>query len=163
MTPAPPGVTTARCGTSLRRMALLSLLALASVTLAACAARSGPVASSPRGTPQNSEMLVRLSEIEIEPSLLPEYLAILQEESAASTRLEPGVISIFPMQQEETPTQIRILEIYANRAAYEAHLRTPHFQHYKTATAHMVRSLRLVDMNSLDPEAMPIIFRKLER
>src|SRR5688500_11570010 len=75
-------------------------LALASA-LTACAATSHPAASSSRYIAAR-RMLVRFSEIEIEPSLLPEYLSILQDESAASIRLEPGVISIFPMQQQET-------------------------------------------------------------
>nr|WP_269749942.1 antibiotic biosynthesis monooxygenase family protein [Polyangium fumosum] len=85
----------------------------------------------------------------------------MRAEAAASVRREPGVISIFPMQQEETPTQIRIWEVYASRAAYEAHLRTPHFKHYETTTQPMVKSLRLVDMTALDPRAMPAILRKL--
>ena len=108
-------------------------------------------------------MLIRLSELEIEPPFLEEYLSILREEAADSVRLEPGVLAIFPMQQKDNPTQIRILEMYASRAAYEAHLRTPHFTHYKTATLRMVRSLRLLDMTALDPGSMTTIFTKLNR
>lgn len=152
-----------RAGWDIRppRKALFALLALASATLAACTAPPKSVKPSSRSTRQDTGMLVRLSELEIEPAFLSEYLSILQEEAGASMRLEPGVISILPMQQQETPTQIRILEVYASRAAYEAHLQTPHFKYYKTGTAHMVKSLRLVDMTALDSEAMPIIFRKL--
>ena len=46
---------------------------------------------------QQKDMLVRISEIEIVPEYLDEYKAILKEESAASVKLEPGVIAIFPM------------------------------------------------------------------
>jgi 4-carboxymuconolactone decarboxylase len=106
-------------------------------------------------------MMVRLSEIEIAPGHLEEYVAILKKEAAASVRLEPGVIAIFPMSQQEHPNQIRILEIYADRAAYESHLQTPHFQEYKTSTLKMVRSLKLVDMRALDAESMSALFRKL--
>lgn len=107
------------------------------------------------------EMMIRISEIEIEPEYLDEYLSILKEESKASVELEPGVISIFPMYRKENPTDIRILEIYANRKAYETHLETPHFKHYKTTTLKMVKSLKLVDMNAIDGETMPMIFKKL--
>jgi quinol monooxygenase YgiN len=62
-------------------------------------------------------MMIRLSEIEIDSNCLKEYKAILQEESRASVQLEIGVIAIYPMYQKESPTQIRILEIYANRQA----------------------------------------------
>lgn len=65
------------------------------------------------------------------------------------------------MFQKENPTQIRLLEIYADKAAYEAHLETPHFQKYKTATMHMVKSLVLIDMAAIDPESMPRLFSKL--
>ncbi|GAB3800511.1 hypothetical protein GCM10028819_25970 [Spirosoma humi] len=110
---------------------------------------------------QQPKMMVRLSEIEIDPARLDEYKAILKEESAASVKLEPGVIAIFPMYQAENPTSVRILEMYADKSAYEQHLKTPHFQKYKTTTLGMVKSLKLVDMESVDPAAMPVIFRKL--
>lgn len=108
-------------------------------------------------------MMVRIAEIEVDSSYLQEYNAILKEESEASVRLEPGVISIYPMYQRDNPTQIRLLEIYANKAAYEAHLKTPHFQKYKTTTLKMVKALRLIDMEALDPETMPQVFSKLKK
>jgi len=108
------------------------------------------------------DLMVRISEIEIVPEHLEEYNAILKEEAAASVKIEPGVIAIFPMYQKENPTQIRIVEIYANNAAYQSHLQTSHFQHYKTTTLKMVKSLKLVDMGSLDTETMQEIFKKLK-
>ena len=66
-------------------------------------------------------MFIRIAEIEILPEYLKEYNAILKEEAAASVKAEPGVIAIFPMYLQENPNQIRILEIYANKAAYQAH------------------------------------------
>lgn len=111
---------------------------------------------------QKSGMLVRLSEIEIYRDSLATYKAILKEEAEASVRLEPGVISIFPMYQQKDYTQVRLLEIYANREAYESHLKSPHFKRYKTTTLSMVKSLQLIDMTALDPETMPAIFAKLK-
>jgi quinol monooxygenase YgiN len=112
---------------------------------------------------RQKDMLVRISEIEIVPEYLDEYKAILKEESAASVKLEPGVIAIFPMFEKENPTQIRILEIYASREAYESHLKTPHFQKYKTTTLKMVKSLRLADLEAIDAETMTGIFKKMKR
>lgn len=110
---------------------------------------------------QEADLMVRIAEIEIDSTYLNEYLAILKEESGASVRLEKGVISIFPMYQKENPTQIRILEIYANKEAYESHLTTPHFHKYKESTLKMVKSLKLVNMNIIDWQTMPVIFNKL--
>lgn len=110
---------------------------------------------------QQPGMMVRIAEIEIVPAHLEAYKQILQEEAAASVKLEPGVIAIFPMYQKDDSTRVKILEIYADKAAYEHHLKTPHFLKYKNATLHMVKSLRLLDMQAIDPAVMPDIFRKL--
>jgi alkylhydroperoxidase/carboxymuconolactone decarboxylase family protein YurZ/quinol monooxygenase YgiN len=107
------------------------------------------------------DMMVRISEIEIIPEFLEEYRSILKEESAISMKIEPGVISLFAMYQKESPTQVRIVEIYADKDAYQSHLKTPHFQHYKTATLKMVKSLKLVDMADVDTQALVSTFKKL--
>ena len=110
---------------------------------------------------QTGNMMIRISEIEIDSTYLEEYKAILKEESRESVKLEPGVIAIYPMYQRENPTQVRILEIYANRKAYESHLKTQLFQKYKSTTLKMVKSLKLIDMEALDKETMHRVFRKL--
>ncbi len=108
------------------------------------------------------DMLIRISEIEIIPEFLNEYKAILKEEASASVEKESGVICIFPMYQQQNPTQVRIVEIYASQDAYRKHLQTPHFKHYKTTTVKMVKELKLVDMNGVDKTAMQMIFEKLK-
>lgn len=105
--------------------------------------------------------MIRIAEIEVDSAYLEEYVSILKVESEASMKLEPGVISIFPMFQKENPTEIRLLEIYANKAAYESHLQSPHFKHYKETTLKMVKSLRLVEMEAIDSESMPNVFEKI--
>ncbi|WP_228724164.1 putative quinol monooxygenase [Spirosoma sp. KUDC1026] len=114
-----------------------------------------------KASAQQTDRMVRIAEIEINPADLETYKAILTKEAAASVQLEPGVICIFPMYLKDSPTTLRLLEIYASRAAYEAHIKSPHFQHYKTATLSMVKSLKLVEMTPLDPATMPLLFKKL--
>lgn len=109
---------------------------------------------------QKKDQMIRISEIEIVPEFLEQYKIILKEESEASVRLEPGVIAIFPMFQKENPNQVRILEIYADQESYQSHLKTPHFLVYKSSTLKMVKSLKLIDMDVLDVETMPVIFKK---
>jgi quinol monooxygenase YgiN len=112
---------------------------------------------------QNKDIMVRISEIEIYPEYLSQYKVILKEESSASVKLEPGVLAIFPMFEKKDSTQIRILEMYQDQDAYQSHLKTPHFQKYKTTTVEMVKSLKLVDMNAIDPESMKMLFRKISQ
>jgi quinol monooxygenase YgiN len=95
--------------------------------------------------------VVRIAELEIDPAQLGHYCALLAEEIETSVALEPGVLMLHAVAEKERPEQIRILEVYASREAYAAHLQTPHFLKYKAGTTGMVLSLRLVDV---DPIAM---------
>ncbi|MGO8352387.1 putative quinol monooxygenase, partial [Rhizobium johnstonii] len=53
------------------------------------------------------------------------------------------------------PNRIRILEVYADQEAYEAHLRTPHFLKYKNQTAQMVTSLTIIEVDPIAMRAKP--------
>lgn len=110
-----------------------------------------------------SDMMVRISEIEILPEHLDEYKLILKEEAAQSVKIESGVIAIYPLFQITHPTQARIIEIYVDRKAYERHLESAHFKHYKSSTIKMVKHLNIEEMNALDTETMPMIFNKLKQ
>ena len=95
------------------------------------------------------ERIVRLAEIEVEPALREDYMAFAKEVGETSMRIEPGVLTLFSMQSKEDPCKIYILEIYADRQAYQSHLHTAHFKKYKEGTARMVKSLKLIDSNPL--------------
>ena len=77
----------------------------------------------------------------------PVYSPILSEE-----QLDYMMEMMYSMQEKERPERITILEIYADRAAYERHIRTPHFRTYKQRSLEMVRKLELLDQNPLVPE-----------
>lgn len=98
------------------------------------------------------ESIVRLSRITVDLARLPEYLAFAAECGRRSMAEEPGVLMMYSMQDKAHPEQITILEIYADRAAYERHIKTPHFQKYKQGTLAMVRKLELLDQTPLVPE-----------
>lgn len=111
---------------------------------------------------KTEEMMIRIAEIEIDSTYFDDYISILKEESAASIALEPGVLCIYPMYRKDNLTSILLLEIYADREAYESHLKTEHFLKYKTSTMHMVTSLKLIDMEAIDPETMAEVFVKVK-
>ena len=95
--------------------------------------------------------LVRLSKITVDPTRLDAYNAFLKEEIEASMRLEPGVLTLYATAEKDALHRVTILEIYADRAAYESRLQTPHFQKYKQGTLEMVQQLELVDVTPLIP------------
>ena len=90
-------------------------------------------------------MMVRISEIQIDPARLAEYNAILQEEAEASVRLEPGVLSIYAVAEKDNPGRFHFFEIYADEAAYRKHIASPHFQKYAEITKDMIRAKKLLD------------------
>lgn len=95
------------------------------------------------------ERLVRLAELEIDSAQLDAYKAALREEIEASIRIEPGVLNLYAVTVKDHPNQVRIFEVYASPAAYKAHLESEHFKKYKSATAGMVKSLRLMETDPL--------------
>ena len=95
------------------------------------------------------ERIVRLAEIEVFQEKLEDYMGFASEVGLVSMASEPGVIALFSMQDKANPCKIYILEVYADREAYQAHLQTAHFRKYKKGTADMVKSLKLIDTNPL--------------
>ena len=136
----------------------LFVLLLAALSLAACTKPEGKMTNDQ--LQMTNDLIVRIAEIEVNEGYLEEYLAAAHNVGTKSVEIEPGVICIFPMQVKDSPNTIRILEIYRNDEAYQAHLQTPHFLEYKQGTLHMVKSLQLVATEPLAPEAMPLIFKK---
>ena len=123
----------------------------------------GQTGEKPSAETASKEMIVRIAEIEVYPQYLKEYLEYANEVDRLSVEREPGVICLFPMQSADDSCHIRILEIYASEEAYQSHLKTDHFQKYKTGTLHMVKSLKLPTMNPLDSETMGDIFKKMKK
>lgn len=97
--------------------------------------------------------IVRLSKIEVYPQYLEEYMAFATEVGAESLRTEPGVLTMYAMQDRENPCAITILETYSSDEAYKSHIASEHFQKYKQGTLHMVKILELCDQTPLNPNS----------
>ncbi|TPK54172.1 MULTISPECIES: putative quinol monooxygenase [unclassified Mesorhizobium] len=99
--------------------------------------------------------IVTIAELEIDPDQIDSYKALIAEEIEASVRIEPGVLFLHAVSEKGAPEKVRVIECYADQTAYEAHLTTPHFLKYKTQTANMVRSLRLIETYPIALSAKP--------
>ena len=95
--------------------------------------------------------IVRLSKIEVYPQYLDEYMEFAVEVGAKSLLSEPGVLTMYAMQDKENPCMVTILETYSSQDAYKAHIASDHFQKYKQGTLHMVKNLELCDQTPLNP------------
>ena len=125
----------------LARITILAIGMLAAIATTACS----------RATAENETQMVRLAKLVIDPAQVEAYKAALQEEIETSVKVEPGVLTLYAVSEKDRPTHFTILEIYADRLAYEKHIKTPHFLKYKAGTEHMVKSLELVETVPLVP------------
>lgn len=101
--------------------------------------------------PMAADGIVRLSKIEVYPQYLDEYMKFAVEVGEISIRTEPGVLTMYAVQEKENPCLVTILETYSSKEAYEKHIASKHFQKYKQGTHQMVKSLQLCDQNPLNP------------
>lgn len=100
---------------------------------------------------QEKNQVVHLAKLQIDSAQLENYKTALREEIETSVRVEPGVLTLYALAEKNSPAHITIVEVYADTAAYKAHLASPHFKKYKSATKDMVKSLQLID-------ALPVVF-----
>ena len=102
--------------------------------------------------PMQTDGIVRLSKIQVNPDYLDEYMKYAMEVGTISLETEPGVLTMYAVADKENPCNITILETYASQEAYKSHIASEHFQKYKQGTLHMVDSLRLDDVTPLNPD-----------
>lgn len=101
--------------------------------------------------PMSADGIIRLSKVEVDPAYLDEYMKFATEVGEISLRTEPGVLTMYAVQEKENPCNITILETYASQESYRSHIASAHFQKYKQGTLHMVKNLQLLDQTELNP------------
>jgi quinol monooxygenase YgiN len=99
--------------------------------------------------------IVRIAELEIDPAQLDKYTAAVKEEMEISVRTEPGVLGIYSVAEKDNPSKLRFFEIYADEAAYQAHIRSPHFRKYYETTKTMITSRKLIETTPVLLAAKP--------
>ena len=104
---------------------------------------------------QEKNQMVRLAKIKVDPSQLKKYNVALKEQMTTAIRVEPGVLTYYAVADKSDPTNITILEIYADTAAYNLHIATPHFKKYKETVKEMVKSLELIDVKLIGSAKKP--------
>jgi quinol monooxygenase YgiN len=103
------------------------------------------ISSSGTASAQDKNHVVRIAKLQIDSAQLDNYMAALKEHAETAVRVEPGVLTLYAVAEKNNPTHITVFEIYADAAAYQAHLQTAHFKKYKSTTKDMVKSLELVE------------------
>lgn len=108
-----------------------------------------------KGITQEKSQMIRLAKITVDPLQLGKYNVALKEQMTTAVRTEPGVLTYYAVADKTDASHITILEIYADTAAYQAHITTTHFKKYKDTVKDMVKSLELVDVNLIGAAKKP--------
>ena len=129
---------------------------LASFAVVACALslEGRAMAQAPSASIAEAK-IVRIAELEIDPAQLDNYTAAVKEEMEISVRTEPGVLGIYSVAEKDNPSKLRFFEIYADEAAYQAHIRSPHFRKYYETTKTMITSRKLIETTPVLLAAKP--------
>jgi quinol monooxygenase YgiN len=102
---------------------------------------------------QNNKPYVRIAKIVVDSTQLESYKSQLKTGMETAVKIEPGVLSMYAVYDNQFPTHITILETYASKEAYQSHIQTSHFKKYKSSTLSMVKSLELTDVTPIAYEA----------
>lgn len=136
----------------IRSLKIILTFATTLVLFSACGDKSSRASSEKcEKLPMQSDGIVRLSKIQVNPDYLDEYMKYAVEVGTTSLETEPGVLTMYAVADKENPCNITILETYASQEAYKSHIASEHFQKYKQGTLHMVDSLLLDDVTPLNP------------
>lgn len=93
---------------------------------------------------------VNMAEITLKPECRDAFLAAVREEMRESLRVEPGVVALYMVADENDENKLTFFEIYADDEAYQKHRDTPHFKKYIETTKDMAVSKKVIRATPLE-------------
>ncbi len=84
-------------------------------------------------------------EFRLHPGMREIFRPLMDENAIASVRDEPGCRRFDVLEPAGQSDTIFLYEIYDDRAAFDAHVRSPHFQKFQADTASMVAGKVVVE------------------
>lgn len=91
----------------------------------------------------DAAMFVVVVDLEIVESAVAPFMALLRENAAASLASEPGCRQFDVCVDPKAPTSVLLYEVYDDRAAFDDHLKQPHFIAFDARTAPLIVSKRV--------------------
>ena len=74
---------------------------------------------------------VVVPEFVVKPECIDAFLALAQDDAHHSLADEPGCRQFDVVQMEGAPNHVLFYEVYDSRAAFDAHLQTPHLARFR--------------------------------
>ena len=86
---------------------------------------------------------VRIAQLRIDPAQIEAFKAAAAAVGRASIAEEPGCLALYAVADRDDVSHVTVFEIYRDEAAYQAHVRSAHFLHFRAVTDAMVQSRHL--------------------
>jgi quinol monooxygenase YgiN len=83
------------------------------------------------GPDAHSGPFVSIAEFEVKPDRLEQFLELARTDASQSVAKEPGCHQFDVTLDREQPNRVLLYEVYANEAAFAAHLETPHLAAFR--------------------------------
>ena len=83
-------------------------------------------------------LFVIFVDFQLKPGTEKQFRALIDANADASVRDEPGCLQFDVLEPEGEAGRVLLYEIYRDRAAFEAHLKTGHFRIFNDASADMI-------------------------
>ena len=74
----------------------------------------------------------------IKSDALEDFMPLMQQNAQTSLTSEPGCLEFDICTNAASPEEVFLYEVYTDRAAFEAHLHSPHFTSFNSAVAAMI-------------------------
>jgi len=81
----------------------------------------------------------------VKPGSMAEFRTLIDSNAKDSCRIEPGCRRFDVLVAKNEDDRILLYEIYDDRAAFEAHLKTPHFDDFNRQSAALVASKQVIE------------------
>lgn len=88
-------------------------------------------------------------DFELEPAEHGRFLQLVRHNARLSLAEEPGCRRFDVSVPRDGSPRVFLYEVYADEAAFQAHLATPHFKDFATATKHMVKGRKISALDLL--------------
>jgi quinol monooxygenase YgiN len=88
---------------------------------------------------------------DIDPAAWADFLPLMHHNATTSLGHEDGCLRFDVCTDPDHPNHVHLYEVYADRAAFDAHLASPHFAAFKTATEKMITARTIRTFRSVYP------------
>jgi len=96
-------------------------------------------------------MYVVTVEFAIEPAHWGDFLPLMIENARLSRTVETGCRQFDICADDAKPATVFLYELYDDRAAFDAHLASPHFKAFATATQTMIAKRSITTWQRIAP------------